>query len=236
MGYTLGTWALWLVAAALIGGIVGWMLRGVQSSPAAGADAAEGELERLRAEADGLRAVGADRDRVQAELERMRAAADSIDADLLSTVTGERNELVELVASQESSIGELRVRLWNAEARARDLQALLDAVAVDGMPPMPDVAAGSLILGVPVTHDDLTLIEGVGPKIAQLCVARGLTTWWRVANADLDLLRSMLAEAGPKFQVHDPTSWPQQARLLANGQWEKFKTLADALRSGSTDE
>jgi hypothetical protein len=57
-----------------------------------------------------------------------------------------------------------------------------------------------------------------------------------MANADLALLRSMLAEAGPKFQVHDPTTWPQQARLLANGQWEKFKTLADALRIGSADE
>ncbi len=236
MGYTLGTWALWLVAAALIGGIVGWVLRGVQSSPSAGADAAAGERERLHAEVAELRLVAADRDRVQAELEAVRAATEAVDADLLATVTGERNELVELVANQESSIGELRVRLWNAEARARDLQAVLDAVAVEGMPPEPDLAAGSLILGVPVAYNDLTLIEGVGPKIAQLCIARGLSTWWSVANADLELLRSMLADGGPKFQVHDPTSWPQQARLLANGQWEKFKTLADALRGGSNDE
>jgi predicted flap endonuclease-1-like 5' DNA nuclease len=79
--------------------------------------------------------------------------------------------------------------------------------------------------------NDLTIIEGVGPKIAELCVQRGITTWWSLANCDLDVLRTMLAEAGPKFQVHDPTTWPHQARLLANGQWQKFKTLADALRA-----
>ena len=57
-----------------------------------------------------------------------------------------------------------------------------------------------------------------------------------MANADTSLLRSMLAEAGPKYQIHDPTSWPQQARLLANGQWEKFQRLADALRDGNDAE
>mgnify|MGYP003339862063 CR=1 FL=1 len=99
-------------------------------------------------------------------------------------------------------------------------------------PPKPDLIDGSRVLGVPVLNNDFTLIEGVGPRIAQLLVDRGITTWWALANSDVELLRSVLREAGPKFQVHDPRSWPQQARLLAFGEWEKFLTLAAALRYG----
>ena len=110
------------------------------------------------------------------------------------------------------------------------------AHVVEAAPPDPDLAEGGACARPTDAANDFTLIEGIGPAIAHLLVNRGLTTWWSLAHADLSLLRSMLAEAGPKYQVHDPTTWPQQARFLANGDWDRFQRLVDALRDGYDSE
>ncbi|HPG25856.1 MAG TPA: hypothetical protein PLW10_09505, partial [Myxococcota bacterium] len=46
------------------------------------------------------------------------------------------------------------------------------------------------------------------------------------------LLRTMLADAGSRFRTHDPATWPDQARLLAEGRWGEFKALVDSLDGG----
>lgn len=233
MIYTLVTFALWLVGAALIGAVTGWLLRGLRAPSADQTVELTEEIERLRGRVAELDGVAAERDRLGAELEQQRAVVP--DAALVTALTAtrsERDELAVTLAQQSTWVGELRVRLWNAEARVRDLQAVVDANAAYGAPPKPDLIEGSRYLGVPVEYNDFTMIEGIGPRIAQLLHERGLTTWWALANADVELLRSVLAEAGPKFQIHDPRAWPQQSRLLAHGQWDKFATLAAALRHG----
>ncbi len=233
MFYTLVTFALWLVGAALIGAVMGWLLRGLRASAADQTVELSQEIERLRGRVVELDGLTAERDRLTAELEQQRAVVP--DAGLVAalvTVRSERDELAVTLAQQSTWVGELRVRLWNAEARMRDLQAVVDANAAHGAPPKPDLIEGSKHLGVPVEYNDFTMVEGIGPRIAQLLHERGLTTWWALANSDVELLRSVLVEAGPKFQIHDPRAWPQQARLLASGQWDKFATLAAALRHG----
>jgi predicted flap endonuclease-1-like 5' DNA nuclease len=236
--YTLSTWALWLVVAAVIGGVVGWLVRGLRRPGLPVDDAVHDDAEQqLHDMAGDLHRLSADRDRLAGELASAKAAlAGTATADEHHAVVAERDGMAALLEAHEVSVAELRVRLWNAEARAIEAKALLDAHTAGQPPPEPDVRAGAAVLGVPVVANDLTLVEGVGPKIAALCTERGITTWWTLANYDLDLLRKMLADAGPKFQVHDPTTWPHQARLLATGQWEKFKILADALRAERTAE
>ena len=43
--------------------------------------------------------------------------------------------------------------------------------------------------------------------------------------ADVDAVRSMLADAGSRFARHDPSTWPLQARLLERGEWDAFLAL-----------
>lgn len=234
MLYTLGMWALWLVLAALIGGVIGWLLRSIGAARNKEVEAARDEARRLRARVAELDGVAGQLDRVMTEMELQRAQLPppAVTATAMATAA-ERDELARKVAEQQHWISELRVRLWNSEARVRDLQAVVDSHVVAAAPPEPDLAEAARVLGVPVRMNDFTVIEGIGPAIAHLCITRGITTWWSMANSDRSLLRSMLAEAGPKYQVHDPTSWPQQARLLANGEWERFRRLAEALRDGA---
>ena len=96
-----------------------------------------------------------------------------------------------------------------------------------------EVLVTAEVLGEKVRLNDLTVVEGIGPKIADVLHATGgITTWWELHQTDVETLRSLLADAGPRFQVHDPSSWPQQAGLLARGQWQEFKTFTDRLRAG----
>ena len=61
--------------------------------------------------------------------------------------------------------------------------------------------------------DDLTRIEGVGPKIGAALAAAGLATFAAVAAAAEDDLRGALTASGLRFAPSLPT-WSQQARKL----------------------
>ena len=80
--------------------------------------------------------------------------------------------------------------------------------------------------------DDLKKIEGIGPKIAELLVAGGIDTFAKLADTDSDKIKAILEEAGSNFASHDPTTWPQQAKLAAEGKFDELKALQDELQGG----
>ncbi len=43
---------------------------------------------------------------------------------------------------------------------------------------------------------------------------------------------SKFKEAGSRYKVHDPTSWPKQAGMAASGEWEQLKEWQDSVRGG----
>ena len=87
-------------------------------------------------------------------------------------------------------------------------------------------------MGTKYKTDDLKIVEGIGPKIAELLQSAGIKTWKALASADEDRLRSILDEAGPNFNVHNPGTWPEQARLAEAGDWDGLKKLQDELNAG----
>ena len=84
----------------------------------------------------------------------------------------------------------------------------------------------------PGAPDDLTKIEGIGPKISQLFQAAGLRTYTDVANASTDRMKSILNAAGPRFKTHNPGTWAQQSAMAAAGDWQNLKKWQDELDGG----
>ncbi len=82
------------------------------------------------------------------------------------------------------------------------------------------------------TPDDFTKIEGIGPKINQIMIDGGVTTYGAMAYAKPEQLKDILAAAGNRYKMHDPTTWPQQAKLAEDGKWDELKTLQDELQAG----
>ena len=82
----------------------------------------------------------------------------------------------------------------------------------------------------PPQPDDLKKIEGIGPKVASLLNENGITTYAQLAEAPVEKLQQILDDA--KLQMMNPGSWPKQAKLAAEGQWEALQELQDNLKGG----
>lgn len=167
------------------------------------------------------------------ELDEARSRADAAEGQLQAgkaALDQQRTRAEELdgqLRAKDRELDELRVETEQLRARVAELEAgAADGAAADGTDGPPDVEAAHEILGSKVTADDLTLVEGVGPKIAGLLSDAGIDTWAALGDADVERLRLVLAEAGPRYRMHDPSSWPTQGRLLAAGRWQDFKELS----------
>jgi predicted flap endonuclease-1-like 5' DNA nuclease len=85
---------------------------------------------------------------------------------------------------------------------------------------------------VSIQADDLKRLEGIGPKIEELLNGAGIHTWKQLSLTSPEVLATILQRAGDRFRIHDPSSWPEQARLLAEGRIEEFENLTDTLTGG----
>lgn len=83
-----------------------------------------------------------------------------------------------------------------------------------------------------VEADDLKKIEGIGPKIAEIFNEAGINTYADLAAASEDKLKEILVDAGSRYASKNPSTWPQQAKLAADGNWDELKELQDHLKGG----
>ena len=86
---------------------------------------------------------------------------------------------------------------------------------------------------IKVAVDDLSKIEGVGPKIALVLSSNGITTYAQLAKADPAAVQEMLKKSSGRFNMAKPQTWPQQAELAASGNWDALKKLQDELHGGT---
>lgn len=80
--------------------------------------------------------------------------------------------------------------------------------------------------------DDLTKMEGIGPKIAEILGNAGVGSYADLAKMDVEKIKEILAEAGNRYKSHDPTTWPKQAQFAADGKWDELKVWQDELDGG----
>ncbi len=81
--------------------------------------------------------------------------------------------------------------------------------------------------------DNLTKIEGIGPKIASILKDSGYETFAKLSKAVPEKIRELLLEKGGKrYSMHDPETWSTQAELADTGKWEELEKLQDELKGG----
>lgn len=103
-------------------------------------------------------------------------------------------------------------------------------------PPVAPVVTAPVVTErvVDVVPDDLTRIEGIGPRINEILQAAGINTFAELATASEDELRRILEAAGLSGSFGDPTTWGEQARLADRGDWTALEALQDRLKGGRT--
>ncbi|RMG84154.1 MAG: hypothetical protein D6712_11745 [Chloroflexi bacterium] len=79
--------------------------------------------------------------------------------------------------------------------------------------------------------DDLTRIEGIGPKYRDALVSEGITTYAQLAEMSLDDIKAIIKKAGMR-NTASMSTWAEQAKLAAAGDWDGLAKLQDELSGG----
>jgi len=95
-----------------------------------------------------------------------------------------------------------------------------------------DAGDAKAALGKSIKLNDLKLIEGIGPKIENLFNNAGITTWSGLADLHVARCREILMTGGDRYRLHDPASWPMQARMCAEGKWKDLARWQDDHKRG----
>jgi len=96
----------------------------------------------------------------------------------------------------------------------------------------PAKAAPKKRVAKKVEKERLRKVEGIGPKIEQLLHDNGILSFKQLSKSKSTKLKKILADAGSRYKMHDPTTWPEQAAMAAKGEWDKLKSYQDFLKGG----
>lgn len=103
-----------------------------------------------------------------------------------------------------------------------------DVIVFEGdMSGKPDAADEK----APLAEDRLQIIEGIGPKIETVLKDAGVKTLRELSEMSPESIRAILSEY-PSLRLANPESWPEQARLAANGDHAALQELQDKLKGG----
>lgn len=90
-------------------------------------------------------------------------------------------------------------------------------------------------------QDDFSYLTGIGKKVSSILRLAGIASFSQLATTDVNRIREILEEVNPSLlNITDPTTWPEQARLAAKGDWKTLSALEESIkkskrRSGSAE-
>ncbi len=128
--------------------------------------------------------------------------------DEIADLNKQKQELTIRAEDAESRIGEHEIRLQEKEQEITTLKARARAM-----------------------QDDFSHISGIGPKVSTVLRRAGIKSFEQLASTKLDKIRKILETENPNLlRLTDPSSWPKQAKMAAEGDWEALSALKDSLK------
>lgn len=231
-----------LLIAALLGFLIGWFLAKGRCKKRI-ADL-ELEIEGLKAK---IRKLGDEKNGLEAQLRLLEDEKKRFDARL-SLFENEQKSLMAQITDQEEDEQALRGEATRLDTEIDHMQLLVGKLEkelatlrlqlteapkahdVHGIADVPPSAVIPEFSPEKIKTDDLKEVIGIGPKIAQLLLNRGITTWKALSETSPAYLTTILHEdGGERYRIHNPESWPHQALLLHEGRWDEFRVLRDKL-------
>lgn len=169
-------------------------------------------------------------DALHSQIDALRSQIDPLRAQI--------DPLRSQLQAGERELHDWRVRFAQLERTVQDrdrtiverdaqIQRLTDDPAIDVAAAK---AAGFVALK---SADDLEIVEGIGPKIAELLRQAGITQFIQLARMPVTQIQMILDRGGAHFKLANPATWPEQADLAAHNRWRALKTLQDALIAGN---
>jgi predicted flap endonuclease-1-like 5' DNA nuclease len=164
-------------------------------------------------------------ERLRLEVNRLIGKSDDVfnESVLKSTAKGSNKQKPK---QETTTLGEISAL---ASLQSAEVKTLGDIVSYKTE---NDKSGNHLVKKKGDTADDLKLIEGIGPALEKLLNENQIFSFDQLANKNVAELEEILEKAGPRFRVHVPETWPEQAALLRDGKTEAFKALTERLKGG----
>ncbi len=200
-------------------------------------DELDGRVNQLQAELKAASApVACSHDAELAELAKLRARVADAERDSARLAELEP-QLAEVRAAREKCGDEVRDLRAQLSAAADADVARSSAPTAWGFASLAPASDDSLqraraVYGKAIARDDLKIVEGIGPVLERVLNEAGYTTWAAVADASPEDLATAMVAADERHRIHDPGTWPRQARLAHLGEFEALKALQDVLDGG----
>lgn len=155
--------------------------------------------------------------KLEADLEACRKARLQLESDL---------------SASKNAASLLEADLKSAKLETANIASSFAApAAVAALIPF-DADAAKAVFGKKIKQDDLTVVEGIGPKIKELFHNHDVKTWKALSECSIEKCQSVLDSGGERYRVHKPGTWPKQAKLAYEGKWEELSNWQDELDGG----
>ena len=184
---------------------------------------------------------------LEKDLSAMTAKANSLEADL-STAKYEKEKIAEELSKEKSKNADLYFKLKACEESLAEHEGGENdnSESSDDRPEEPDSSVGDVEnvksgpLGFVAPNievddpklNDLKIVEGIGPKLEELLKSAGIANLAVLAQTKAEDIKTIIEKEGGRFQLADPTTWPKQAQMAVDGNWDRLKEYQDFLDGG----
>ena len=165
-----------------------------------------------------------------AELEEERKVAEAKQKEIDDAQAKIEAEAAAKKEAEEQAAAE---KVAEAEAKKAEAQKAEDDASAEKKATEKAAATGTADTETKSTEkDDLTKIEGIGPKIASVLAENNITTFAQLADAKDEDTQEMIKDVRGN---HQAGTWNEQAALARDGKWDELKDLQDKLDGGKVD-
>lgn len=152
---------------------------------------------------------------------------------LLGRLLGGGNDNSDRIARLEADLEACRRSRTSLEADLKSANTnLASSFAASTTAIAFDADAAKAVFGKKIKENDLTVVEGIGPKIQELFHNHNVMTWKALSECSVDKCQQVLDSGGDRFKIHKPDTWPKQAKMAYEGRWEELLKWQDQLDGG----
>jgi predicted flap endonuclease-1-like 5' DNA nuclease len=120
--------------------------------------------------------------------------------------------------------------MWSDDTRSYDSH-LYDS-RTENVAELHKKGTAATLPKMPSIDDDLEIIEGIWPKVADILREEGIMSFSDLADMTPNKLHRILNRHGGIYASMDTETWPEQATLARDGEMVKLEKLKDKLNAG----
>ena len=155
----------------------------------------------------------------------------------LQTREGKIDELMAQVEERDQSINQMNTELQTRASMIQQFKTQLEVARAQGSEQESSLSEKGqeidrLKARMGAMQDNFAIIAGIGPKVSAILRNNKINTFNKLSTLNLEMINEILEKANPNLlRLVDSTTWPEQAKLAANSDWEALSSLQEKLRA-----